>query len=260
MSEKWRESQTSSEDEWGSETPSANADSPTAGDNKGSGTGNSKKDPAPVKWWKGILAIAAAIVTISGAIAVISKTTHWLSSITRASASSSPTFSAVERSPILGISFYQNGQLDPMSISGSEQEQGVNVSMKAGEPFELWFPALQNSVSAIEVCASHTSAIYNNIPQTGQNGVQTCLSPGTGLADYAYASGGLAIVSASPDQAAHVQITGSRAESASGGDQKYYVSNLTSEHGKVYLVIYMNDNNDHTFESNNLEYFTLNFS
>ena len=123
----------------------------------------------------------------------------------------------------------------------------------------MWFPALQNSISAIEVCTAYTSAIDDNIAQTGQNGVLTCLTPGTGIADYPYASGGLAI-STPPDELAHMQITGTRAQDASGGDEKYYVSNLASEHGKVYLVIYMNDNNDKSFEPNNIEYFTLNFS
>ena len=38
-----------------------------------------------------------------------------------------------------------------------------------------------------------------------------------------------------------------------GGDQKFYVSNLTNQHGKFYLVIYVNDNNDQTFEPSNIE-------
>lgn len=259
MSEEWWSTEkTSSAAERGPKTPSANANKPNKPDGPNtadSGGGNGKKDPPPVKWSKRLLAVAGAIVTIGGAVAVISQTTHWLDGIF----SSGPAFTSVERSPILGVSFYQNGQLDPMSLSGSDQDQVVNVSMKAGEPFEMWFPALQNSISAIEVCAAYAGAIDNNIPRTGQNGVLTCLTPGTGVADYPYASGGLAI-STPPDELGHVQITGTRAQDASGGDEKYYVSNLTSEHGKVYLVVYMNDNNDKSFESNNVEYFILNFN
>lgn len=251
----WSAEKASSSAGWRPKTPAASANKPIAPNTADSGGGNGKKDPPSVKWWKALLAIAGAVVTIGGAVAVISQTTHWLDGVF----SSSPQITTVERSPILGVSFYQNGQLDPMSLSGSDQDQLVNVAMKAGEPFEMWFPALQNSISAIEVCAAYTSAIDNSIPQTGQNGVFTCLTPGTGVADYPYASGGLAI-STPPDGLAHVQITGTRAQDASGGDEKYYVSNLTSEHGKVYLVIYMNDNNDKSFEANNIEYFTLNFS
>jgi hypothetical protein len=246
MNDERRRQQTPS----GKKTPSAGANELIAGDTTDTGAQGGKRDSFPVKWSKLIVSIAAAIVAIGGALAIISQFTHWLTS-------SPPQISQVEKSPILGVSFYQNGQLDPMSLSGSDQNQVVNVSMTAGQPFELWFPALQNAESAIEVCTAYSSAIDNNIPQTGQNGVFTCLTPGTGAADYPYASGGLPI-STPPDQLGHAQITGTRAEDASGGDQKYYVSNLTSYHGKVYLVIYMNDNNDKSFEPNNVEYFTLN--
>ena len=198
------------------ETPSKTADSHTAAP----GAEDDADDRPPVKWVKRILAVAGAVVTIGGAIGVISQTTHWLDGITHASAHSSPSFSEIERSPILGISFHQNGQLDPMSLSypnGTSQNPAVDVSVQS-EPFEVWFPTL-GSESAVEVCASRSNAIYHDIPLTGRSGVFTCLTPGTGVADYTSASGYLP-VSIPPADIAHTQIEGTRAEPASGGGPK----------------------------------------
>jgi hypothetical protein len=137
------------------------------------------------------------------------------------------------------------------------------------EPFELWFPAL-GTQSTLNVCASTDSAVFSNMfEQGGFN----CLSPETGDADFNYASGSL--FETSPQILSHTVLFGTRVQSASGGDQKYYASNLvtpgltassrhtvglTSQNSRLYLVIYMNDNNDTSFESNNVEDFILSFN
>ena len=241
--------------------PSGDAKKAITPNTADSGAENSKKDHPSTRWGRKILAAAGAIVTIGGAITVISQYTHLLSGVTHASTRGGPSFTQVERSPILGISFYQNAQLDPMSIvDGSDNNPIVNVTMKS-EPFELWFPTLATPATALEVCAAHARSIYNNISQTGKERRLHMPNPRNRRADYPYASGFLAI-RVPPDGLVHTHMTETRVEAASGGDQKYYVSNLANEHGKIYLVVYRNDNrfNSNTFESNNVEYFILNFS
>src|ERR1700733_7617685 len=83
------------------------------GDASAGSTDKEATDPPTGKWGKRILVIAGAIVTIGGAVAVISQTTHLLNGLF----GSSPPVSEIVVSPVLGLSFYQNGDLDPMSYS-----------------------------------------------------------------------------------------------------------------------------------------------
>jgi hypothetical protein len=231
----------------------------------------SADDRLPARWIKRVLALAGAIVVLGGAVTVITQTTHLFGSLTHASASACPSSTEFERSPNLGISFYQNGELAPMSQSdtgGTGQNSTVSVCMKS-EPFEVWFPAL-GAQSSLSICASTDGAVFSNMfEQGGFN----CLSPITSAANFNYANGSL--YEASPQVLVHSALYGTRVQSASGGDQKYYVSNLvtpgltassrhsiplTSQNGKLYFVIYMNDNNDTSFEPNNVEDFIVSFN
>lgn len=211
-----------------------------------------------VKWRKRILAAAAAIVTLAGAAAVISQTTHWL--LRKTHPQSSPSFSALERSPDLGVSFFQNGRPNLMSWPGPAGQTStldtVTVSMKY-RPFELWFPAL-GPESSLNVCASPSRSIFNPAVILNPNNQASCLSAGRSVADSRYGSGGLWV--SSPSNAAHTAIFGQRAQQTSNGDQKFYVSNLAGWHRNFYLVIYRNDNDYKKFEPTNIEFFVLKFS
>jgi hypothetical protein len=223
-------------------------------------------DRPAVKWVKWIIAAAGAIVAVGGAVAVISQTTHILGNFLRTPTQSSPTFSVLSQSPILGVSFYQNGNIDPMAPPPNGAETGpISVAMQP-EPFELRFPDLGAS-SALEVCASDDQNVFSSAARTGQSGVQTCLSPTSGAADYPYGSG--ALVVSSPSYIAHTEIAGSRAIAAPLDHQQFYVSRLASfphftptlgphqvvflpltrEHGRLYLVIYQTSNGSSVFES-----------
>jgi hypothetical protein len=63
------------------------------------------KQKAPVKWAKWALAVAGAIVTVGGAVAVISQTTHWLSNL----GSRSTPVSQLEVSPTLASASTKTG-------------------------------------------------------------------------------------------------------------------------------------------------------
>lgn len=232
-----------------------------------SGGAEDNPDDRPVvSWTKRIVAVAGAIAAIGGAVTVISQTTHLFGFLTHASSSACPSSTTFERSPNLGVSFYQNGKLDPMSSSdagGTGQQAAVSVCMKS-VPFEIWFPALVPN-SQLSICASNSRGIF---------GFTNCFEPAFGAADFKYASGTLYEYSST--YLAHTSIWGNQAQSASGGDQKYYVSNITSfsgspaspvphvvslasEHGKLYLAVYLNTNNYSTFQAHNVEDFILTF-
>ena len=242
-----------------------------------SGAKSGADDRRSVNWVKQILAVAGAIVTIGGAVAVISQFTHWLDFISHASASTCPSSTSLEVSPGLGISFYQSGQIDPMSLSatnaGDQSLVFVNVCMKS-EPFELWFPTL-SAGSSLEVCTSDSRTLFSSI--FNPKAIVNCLTPGTGGADYSYASAFLIETTPQPGlpaspagNYAHTEIYGTRAQPASGGDEKYYVSNVITPSGRtillanqdsnLYLAIYLsNKANDQGNKSNNTEFFVLSF-
>jgi hypothetical protein len=224
-----------------------------------------KKDQRPsVKWAKRILAAAGAIVTIGGAVTVISHTTHWLGGV-----ATHPDLDEIERSPILGISFYQNGQLDPMSYSGysvgGSPNPIITVQMTHA-PFEMWFPELSNN-AYLQVCGWTTNYVFQNAAQAGPNGYTSCLNPGHFLAGYPY--GGTGLWLSPPKNTANTVIGDTRAQPADNGDEKYYVANLTNVGSNVYLAVYLNTNGfgsvmpngklNWKFQPGNLEDFILSF-
>jgi hypothetical protein len=248
-------------------------------------------DRRSVSWPKTIVTMAAAIAAIGGAVTVIAQFTHWLDFAIHTSAAtpaaSCPSSTSVEVSPLLGISFYQAGQLDPMSLANNltTPNPTVYVCMKS-RPFELWFPAL-SSGSALEVCAADSSALFSSMfnPKTNVN----CLLRGTDAADYAYAGGALGESTPNPlypwticssfatCALVHYDIVDTRALPASAGDEKYYVSHyftasrnivqLTNQRSNLYLAIYLNRAFDGgrykqpslSSEEANTEFFVLSF-
>jgi hypothetical protein len=235
------------------------------------GTDAEASERVPARWGKRLLALATAIVTIGGAVAVISQTTRLLSGLTH----SGPPVAVIVKSPVLGISFYQNGDRDSMSYSApynTTQDLTVDVSMQS-EPFEVWFPEL-GADSSLSICVSNSSAIFTSAARIGDT---SCLNRYNTAADFPFSSGTL--FETSSKYIAHTSIAGDRAQSATGGDQQYYVSTLssfpngidtlavhhphvvlmTNQHGKLYLVIYRNTDNYDTFQANNIADFVLNF-
>ncbi len=131
----------------------------------------------------------------------------------------------------------------------------VDVSMK-NEPFEMWFPTL-DAKSYIEVCASPESGLFK------PSDVVTCLDPGRGVVDYTYGSGGFWVTAdiSNLNNLANTDVAVPRAQSASNGDEKFYVGNLPMFHAqKFYLVIYLNPGSWTLKPNNNIELFVLNFT
>jgi hypothetical protein len=177
------------------------------------------------KW--AVAGVVAAIVGVIVAVIAIFVAHHDAQS-TQASGNG---VSQLEGSPNLGISFYQNGQLDPMS---ADDQGTVTVTMKS-QPFELWFPTLASSES-LEVCAATGNWVFADAAKTGERNVSTCLTPGMGVAAGPYGGGFLALTT--PSSPVSTNISEDRARPAGQGYGKYYVSNLSSKLGQIYLVIY----------------------
>jgi hypothetical protein len=212
-----------------------------------------------------VLTTAAALVTLSGAVAVIIQIVHWLDRpAPPRTAVSGPSCIQIERTLNNGLSFHQDGQQDPMAYCNpTGPDNTFTVSMKSG-PFELWFPALVGN-SAVQVCASTSSAVFADASAPPASDKRTCLTPGTGVADAQLGGGFLAMGDA--EEPVHTEIAGNRPQAAANGYQKYYVSTvlgtsntitLTNFHDRLYLVIAIaTDANDPSTAS--IEEFTLYF-
>jgi hypothetical protein len=207
-------------------------------------------DKAPVKWAKWMLAVAGAIVTIGGAVAVISQTTHWLGNLN--SGTPAPQLTV---SPNLGISFHQYGQSDPMS---ADDHGTVTVTLKS-EPFELWFPTLTSDES-LEVCAATGTWVFENAAETGKKNVVTCLSPGTGGAQDVIPGGDLFLTAS--DDPKSTSINKERTQPATQGYEEYNVSRFASGPRRIYLVVYRSSDDpqsvENRFTQQRIEDFILN--
>jgi hypothetical protein len=254
--------------------PEDNDKSANSKDKQQSGNGASTGRPIR-NWSKRIYAVLGVVAVIGGVLAFGSQVEHWFSGLSQASDStcSMPLSDEVERSPDLAISFHQDSQLALMDYVNSNTLQipMIDVCLSSA-PFEIWFPAL-GPAGVVRVCISPTAAIFHVNPLAMNGNVPGCLVPGTGVADRNYASGFLS--ESSPQQPAHVDITGRRAEPAANGDEKYFVSNLYSvpagkklnsytipmsrQTADLYVVIYTSDNRDAHGSDANVEHFALRF-
>jgi hypothetical protein len=226
-------------------------------------------------WLKRIFAVLGAIATVGGVITVATQAGHWIHELSGETTCHLSASSQIERSPNLGVSFHQNNQLALMTYANSENLQipVIDVCLSSA-PFEIWFPALSGPQAIVEVCTSTTAAEFRVNPfKIGSQGVPGCLVNGVQVADTPYASGYLP--EASPQEPASYSIVGTRAEPASDGDEKYFVSNLYSaptgksltsrtipmstQAADLYLIIYTSDNYNVPGSDANIEHFVLRF-
>jgi hypothetical protein len=128
------------------------------------------------------------------------------------------------------------------------------------EPFEIWFPDLHAN-SILLIGTSDSRAIFAT--------KAAMLWYATGAAEETYASG--ALYEYTPDYRVTTAIASARAQPASEGDEKYYVSHLviirlesypnrqhkdmfiTGQVGKLYLIFDLNTGGSVTSSGNNSE-------
>jgi hypothetical protein len=230
------------------------------------------------KLFNRIWGFVGALAVIGGVIGLGSQVFDWFSGSSPASASTCrlPTSTEVERSPNLGISFHQGNKLARMSYLnfGGLQIPVMGVCLSSA-PFEIWFPALSGPQAHVGICISPTAAIFSVNPFKIDlpRGVG-CLMEGVGVADNGRGSGFLP--ESSPQEPASYFVDSQRAEPAGDGEDKYFVSRLSSvpaseslaEHtillsaqrANLYVIIYASSNYGPPYSDSYLEHFVLHFS
>jgi hypothetical protein len=165
----------------------------------------------------------------------------------------------IDRSPVLGMQFRQNGSIVPMTYRADGSTDIVTVSLLS-QPFELLLPALQSNY------ALGINVRYNSSGFDLQDGASVdnnpSFRPGTGMANYEYGDGSL-IVTAD----AQNYFIGTRVEQESDGMQGIYIAStgpsgstpLTKQRNNLYLTMFRQAVNAVIFGSGTYEYFILKF-
>ncbi|HEV2371998.1 MAG TPA: hypothetical protein VGS19_07510 [Streptosporangiaceae bacterium] len=218
------------------------------------------------------LGVAVGLATIVGAIVGIYQIFAGGGSAQGkgGSTSSSRPFSGVDRSPILGLQFQQDGSLAPMTVQSYQTADIVTVSLQRA-PFYLIFPALG---------ASHALGINVRDDRSGFNIVEGApivdnpsFRAGTGFVGYQYGGGSLIVA---PDGQNY--FIGTRVESGPDGTQRIYVASfisprsttpITEQRNSLYLTVFWQTPAQQTiaaqvsdrarFAQGSFEYFILKF-
>lgn len=170
-----------------------------------------------------------------------------------------PVYSSLDRSPVLGMQFRQNGSEAPMTSKSYGPTDVVTVSLLS-QPFELLFPALPKN-QAIGINVRYNSSGFD-IKEGSLVKNNPSFLPGTGMATYKYGDGTLVVVADAQNY-----FIGTRAEQASDGRQEVYIAStgprgttpLTSEHNNLYLTVFRQTANPTVFSYGTYEYFILKF-
>jgi hypothetical protein len=217
-------------------------------------------------WPRRIWAVLGAVAVIGGVVAFGGEVDHWFSGLSSSSNCGMSGINQIARSPNLGISFHQASQVAPMSYENSTTNQVPLIKVcLSSAPFEIWFPAL-GPTSVVEICTYGSLADYRLNPFYHGRGTPGCLALGVGAASSRY--GGSSLDETVPRDPVCVVIAGNRAEPASGGDDKYFVSTVVSLSGAVpmsqqtanlYLIVFATNKPLAQGPDADVEHFVLQF-
>jgi hypothetical protein len=202
-----------------------------------------------------ILAVAAAVATLGGGIRGVLAVVHWWQDRNVVK-----TETLFDRTPRLGMEFWQAGKPDPMRYRDASEEV-VRVEMERSS-FQLRVPAVAKK-TAVQICAWTDDSIFRL-----RQGVRTeqvpFFSPGTGIADTEFASGTLYL-----NDEAHNYLVGTRLRRRPDSKDEAFFATvfsgtrsrrpLTAQKGPLFLTVYIDRNANQIVELGEYEYVELDF-
>lgn len=213
--------------------------------------------------WKVTAGVLGALVLISGAVTAVNQAANWWA-YRSATSSPTPSPSQLDRTPVLGIQFWQGAQQASMTLQTDSAglETMIDVYLKR-VPFYVWFPAV-GANDEIQIVAWTDKSIFT-IPRDAPIPDGPPFGWGTGIADYNYKSGTLILT-----KEGHNALFGSGLASAGNGMQKTYISTLWIGRAPagvpiaqapvdVYVAVYIDKNHDNKFDWGDYEYIRLRF-
>src|SRR5215218_6341622 len=96
---------------------------------------------------------------------------------------------AFDRTPIMGLQFWQDGSERRMDDDATSGDRVVVVDM-APRPFEVWFPSHSMKQPELRVCAWTDDSVFD-VESDEPLDTTPCFGPGHGLATTTYADGTL---------------------------------------------------------------------
>jgi len=224
-----------------------------------------KRRPGALRVVTGIVAVAAAIGALWGALTAVGQAVEYLHKWT-AKPTPPPT---MLHTPRLGLQFWQGDTEDTIQFDPDSQPEVVRVSMRRA-PFEMRFPAVKRG-QALQVCAWKDSSIFTITDGEPVEDIPF-FSPGTGMAEYEFGSGTLLL-----DNMAHNYLVDTRIEQMSPTTDRVYFSQtsdvsavqandqnppavpLTKQASDIYLTLYIDKDNDNVADLGEYEFVDLRF-
>jgi hypothetical protein len=170
---------------------------------------------------------------------------HTASPTTRTTTPAAAANQGLQRTPRLGLEFWQNGAQDAMSFAAQGGKDVVTVSMRAA-PFELRFPKLGKDV-ALQVCAWGEDSVFS-VQDGAAVSENPYFRPGTGVADYEYGSATLYL-----NNEGHNHLVGTRIATQSADESKVsfgqtyrdqQATPLQNQRGALYLTVFVDKDKD----------------
>jgi hypothetical protein len=200
----------------------------------------------------GIVAAAAAIGALAGAVTAFSESVNWWQ---RQHAETTQ----FDRTPQTGLEFWQGEEARAMAYR--DDTQVVRVSMQPG-PFEMRVPTVGTD-TAVQLCAWSDDSVFRLREGMSVDDVPF-FHPGTGSADTDYTSGRLIL-----SDEAHNYLVGTRLRQISDQQQQVFFSRvdpdgqgprpLGSQKSSLFLVVYIDRNENAALDLGEYEYVELQF-
>lgn len=226
------------------------------------------------QWWSTQSGVLTAVGTLVAVLGLAFSVITWLKPHpggdtpggTPTSATTAPAI-AMQRTPSLGIEFWQaKGQDNIAFRNGDPNSDVVDVTLD-GTPFEARFPA-SYATAGVYICAWSDDSIFN-ITQGADGSDHYCFGFGRGMADSGFGSGTLTL-----SKDGFNAFAGDRLGRVSDAQDKIYVSGfdtvtdagsspvvpIAKQRTPVYLVVWVDADQDHVFDAGEYEYLVLNFA
>jgi hypothetical protein len=169
-----------------------------------------------------------------------------------------PAHTTLSRTPTLGFEFYQNSTLANISFPNNNPDGADRVIVTlAKAPFEMRFPS-RYARPGVRICAWTDDSIFDLVQ--GQSFVDHhCLGEGRGMADSQFGSGTLRLAKEAFNYFDTTRIATESADQ-SKIDFAYWAGTApNARSGNLYLVLYVDLNNDKKFDNGDYEYVVLSY-
>src|SRR5215218_10597302 len=148
-------------------------------------TGEVKGARARFRSWSRATRVLAGVVAVCTGITGVAGAVKLGVEVYQSVEKRNEPVTAFDRTPIMGLQFWQDGSQRRMDDDASSGDKVVVVDM-APRPFEVWFPSHSMKQPELRVCAWTDDSVFD-VEWDEPLDTTPCFGPGHGLATTTYA-------------------------------------------------------------------------